>query len=153
MDPHQLAQEDQLQLFVHQHGDQHGDEDAQGDDVVAHADDDAQAGHAPQTGCGGQTPDPLVRCNDDGARTDETDAGNDLCSHTGRVKTGTVDLIQVQAAQHGAAGADTNQRVCTHTGGAALTGALYAQDTAGEHCQSQADQGCDGVEFREINGQ
>ena len=101
------------------HQDQH--HAAEGDEIVPGAGGQAQAGHGPDRGGGGEALD-AVALPQDGAGTQKAHAGDHLGSQTGRVgqgpKGGVLDKDQL-GRHHDGAGTQGNQGVGPHTGRAA----------------------------------
>ena len=78
MDPAQMTEEDNFKLICQEHGDQHGDENTNGNDIIADTDINTKTGNTPESGSSGKSPDLLMGGYHDGTGTDETDTGNNL---------------------------------------------------------------------------
>ena len=127
------------QLILHRFEKGQGDEDEyharQGDGIVAPAGGDAQTGHGPKAGGGGQTLD-IGALPEDGPGAQEAHAGDDLGRKAAGVGGGAVGGIFGEdglAGEHDGAGAQSHQNVGAHTGRAVGVFPLGADDHAHDH--------------------
>ena len=133
-----------LNHFKEGQGDENEHHSRKGHGVVTAACGDAQTGYSPKAGGGGQTLD-IRTLPEDGACTQKTDAGDDLCAQTGRVGGGAEDPVLNEnqlTCDHHSAGAQCHQNVGAHTGRAVGILALRTDDHANQHGAKKPHANC-----------
>ena len=115
--------------------DEHGRENAAL--VEAAAKGEADDGRGPETSRRGQTLDALPLGNDDGARTDEADTRNNLCTEARHICKIVHIQIQILTRQRGDGRADADEDVRAEAGRAALVRALDTDNAAADERAGQ----------------
>ena len=108
-----------MQHFKNRQSDEDEHHAQKGDGIIAAPCRDAQAGHGPETGGGGQAPDGGTLPHD-GPRTQKAHAGDDLGSQPGGVRGGPVGAVLGEdhlTGEHDGAGPKSHQNVGPHSGG------------------------------------
>ena len=100
--------------------------------VEAAAEGEADDGRGPETGRRGQSLHALPLGNDDGARTDEADTRNNLCTEARHICKIVHIQIQILTRQRGDGRTDADEDVRAEAGRAALVRALDADDAAAD---------------------
>ena len=105
--------------------------------VEAAAKGEADDGRGPETSCRGQTLDALPLGNDDGARTDEANTRNNLCTEARHICKIVHIQIQILTRQRGDGRADADEDVRAEAGRAALVRALDTDNAAADERAGQ----------------
>ena len=79
--------------------------------------------------------------DEDHARAQKADAGNDLCADPQRIRGKVEDFRSIKAHQGGKGRPQANQDMCAHAGGAAPAAPLHADDPTEYGGQQQPDSG------------
>ena len=132
-----LAREPGLQPHEHHLDQQHDGRGEDGTLGIARAADKADDGRGPESGGGGQALDALVARDDDRARADKADAGDDLRAETRDVVIQVLEE-QVLARERRDGGAEADENVRAEARRPALDLALCADQTAADDGQRQA---------------